>query len=78
MNKIKQPSIFHLAIARKLREEADKQHSNIIRSKDIIAIIYFARVNSEMHNMFLKEMETLGFIKKINQKKHKIMYEEGR
>lgn len=67
------PSVFHVFISDKMKLKCEMQLNDVLQWQEVRAILYNSHLPCNMHNEFLGEMESFGFIKKINKQKIKVL-----
>ena len=67
-----EPSIFHIYIATKIKENCNEFDLSLSR-KEVRTILVRAHVPCVLHNQFLKELEGFGFIQWQSKRSIKVM-----
>lgn len=66
------PSIFHIRIVKKLKENCD-DFTNILEWGQVRNVFWRCHIPKEDHRLFFNELEELGYVEWFNRKKVKIL-----
>jgi len=63
---------FHKYIYNRIKTEADKNHLEVVDRKWVRFWLYTYSVPKPLHETFMKEMQQIGLVKKLNRRKIKL------